>query len=46
MVERTKEAVSTGVTELAKRVEWAHLGVGSGSGFGLRLAGSATKRPG
>src|SRR5258705_6593005 len=46
MVERTKEEVSTGVTELAKSVEWAHLGAPSVPGLGAMLSGSGTKRPG
>jgi hypothetical protein len=46
MVERTKEEVSTGVTELAKRVEWAHLGAPSVPDLGAALSGSGTKRPG
>jgi hypothetical protein len=45
MVDRTKEEVSTGVTELAKRVEWAHLGAESEAELS-GSAGEATKRPG
>ena len=54
MVERTKEEVSTGVTELAKKVERAHFGVAvvvelvdvCAEVFSATLAGSGTKRPG
>jgi hypothetical protein len=46
IVEKTKDEVSTGVTELAKRVECAHLGAPSVPGLGARLSGSGTKRPG
>jgi len=53
MVERTKEEVSTGVTELAKKVERAHFGVAvvvelveAGAVFWATLAGSGSKRPG
>jgi hypothetical protein len=54
MVERTKDEVSAGVTELAKKVERAHLGVAvvveledaEAGVFGATLAGSGTKRPG
>jgi hypothetical protein len=54
MVERTNEAVSTGLMALAKKVERAHFGVAEvvelvevwAEVFWTTLAGSGSKRPG